>query len=147
MEPLYVVGFFCGFVFVCSSIHSFFFNERSCFQSSTNTWELIYATFLVIGEGGRDWRFNFGMETHLFYCWTNFITCYFVQECYLVYILTEMSGSTSMVFTRTCDATRLLSLILRNLGLRAIPISGQMTQVLLWDNSAVYNWKCGCIHH
>ncbi|XP_038876108.1 DEAD-box ATP-dependent RNA helicase 10 [Benincasa hispida] len=50
------------------------------------------------------------------------------KECYLVYILTEMSGSTSMVFTRTCDATRLLSLILRNLGLRAIPISGQMTQ-------------------
>ncbi|KAG7016838.1 DEAD-box ATP-dependent RNA helicase 10 [Cucurbita argyrosperma subsp. argyrosperma] len=50
------------------------------------------------------------------------------KECYLVYILTEMSGSTSMVFTRTCDATRLLALILRNLGLRAIPISGQMTQ-------------------
>ncbi|XP_023550704.1 DEAD-box ATP-dependent RNA helicase 10-like [Cucurbita pepo subsp. pepo] len=50
------------------------------------------------------------------------------KECYLVYILTEMSGSTSMVFTRTCDATRLLALVLRNLGLRAIPISGQMTQ-------------------
>jgi ATP-dependent RNA helicase DDX47/RRP3 len=46
-----------------------------------------------------------------------------------VYILTEMSGSTSMVFTRTCEATRLLSLILRNLGLKAIPISGQMRQV------------------
>lgn len=45
-----------------------------------------------------------------------------------------MSGSTSMVFTRTCDATRLLALMLRNLGLRAIPISGQMTQVYrtLW---------------
>ncbi|XP_009774491.1 DEAD-box ATP-dependent RNA helicase 10-like [Nicotiana tabacum] len=50
------------------------------------------------------------------------------KDCYLVYILTEMSGSTSMVFTRTCDATRLLALMLRNLGLRAIPISGQMTQ-------------------
>ncbi|KVH93090.1 DNA/RNA helicase, DEAD/DEAH box type, N-terminal [Cynara cardunculus var. scolymus] len=35
---------------------------------------------------------------------------------------------TSMVFTRTCEATRLLALMLRNLGLRAIPISGQMTQ-------------------
>ncbi|KAM3238228.1 DEAD-box ATP-dependent RNA helicase 10-like [Capsicum annuum] len=33
-----------------------------------------------------------------------------------------------MVFTRTCDATRLLALMLQNLGLRAIPISGQMTQ-------------------
>lgn len=40
-----------------------------------------------------------------------------------------MSGCTSMVFTRTCDATRLLALILRNLNIRAIPISGQMTQV------------------
>ncbi|XP_009603499.1 DEAD-box ATP-dependent RNA helicase 10-like isoform X3 [Nicotiana tomentosiformis] len=50
------------------------------------------------------------------------------KDCYLVYILAEKSGSTSMVFTRTCDATRLLALMLRNLGLRAIPISGQMTQ-------------------
>ncbi|PKA65323.1 DEAD-box ATP-dependent RNA helicase 10 [Apostasia shenzhenica] len=39
-----------------------------------------------------------------------------------------MSGSTSMVFTRTCDATRLLALLLRNLGLKAIPICGQMSQ-------------------
>nr|KYP39612.1 DEAD-box ATP-dependent RNA helicase 10 [Cajanus cajan] len=50
------------------------------------------------------------------------------KDCYLVYILTEMSGSTSMVFTRTCDATRLLALILRNLGLKAIPINGHMSQ-------------------
>ncbi|PWA85007.1 DEAD-box ATP-dependent RNA helicase 10 [Artemisia annua] len=50
------------------------------------------------------------------------------KDCYLVYILIEKSGSTSMVFTRTCEATRHLALMLRNLGLRAIPISGQMTQ-------------------
>lgn len=50
------------------------------------------------------------------------------KDCYLVFILSEMSGSTSMVFTRTCDSTRLLALILRNLGMRAIPISGQMSQ-------------------
>ncbi|KAK6941370.1 DEAD/DEAH box helicase domain [Dillenia turbinata] len=50
------------------------------------------------------------------------------KDCYLIYILSEMSGSTSMVFTRTCEATRLLALILRNLGLRAIPISGQLSQ-------------------
>ncbi|KAJ4829887.1 hypothetical protein Tsubulata_013147, partial [Turnera subulata] len=49
-------------------------------------------------------------------------------ECYLVYILTEMSGSTSMVFTRTCDATSFLALLLRNLGFRAIPIFGHMNQ-------------------
>ncbi|TXG71242.1 hypothetical protein EZV62_006177 [Acer yangbiense] len=50
------------------------------------------------------------------------------KECYLVYILTEMPGFSTMVFTRTCDATRLLALLLRNLGQRAIPISGQMNQ-------------------
>ncbi|KAK9291205.1 hypothetical protein L1049_009393 [Liquidambar formosana] len=50
------------------------------------------------------------------------------KDCYLVYILTEMSGSTSMVFTRTRETTRFLALVLRNLGLRAIPISGQMSQ-------------------
>ncbi|GFP80986.1 dead-box ATP-dependent RNA helicase 10 [Phtheirospermum japonicum] len=50
------------------------------------------------------------------------------KDCYLVYILSEMSGSTSMVFTRTCDATTLLAHILRNLGFRAIPINGHMTQ-------------------
>ncbi|KAF5772694.1 putative RNA helicase [Helianthus annuus] len=50
------------------------------------------------------------------------------KNCYLVYILIEKSASTSMVFTRTCEATRHLALMLRNLGLRAIPISGQMTQ-------------------
>ncbi|KAF8389327.1 hypothetical protein HHK36_026021 [Tetracentron sinense] len=50
------------------------------------------------------------------------------KDCYLIYILSEMSGSTSMVFTRTCDSTQVLALVLRNLGLRAIPISGQMSQ-------------------
>ena len=53
-----------------------------------------------------------------------------LQECYLVYILTEMSGCTSMVFTRTCDATLFLAMMLRHLGLRAIPINGKMTQVI-----------------
>ncbi|KAK7390013.1 hypothetical protein VNO78_25310 [Psophocarpus tetragonolobus] len=39
-----------------------------------------------------------------------------------------MAESTTMVFTRTCDATRLLALNLRNLGLKAIPINGHMSQ-------------------
>ncbi|KAL5582518.1 hypothetical protein UlMin_014960 [Ulmus minor] len=50
------------------------------------------------------------------------------KDCYLVFILRERTDCTSMVFTRTCEATRLLALILRNLGMRAIPISGQMSQ-------------------
>lgn len=53
----------------------------------------------------------------------------FSQDCYLVYILAEMSGCSIMVFIRTCDTTRLLALMLRDLGVRAIPMSGQMTQV------------------
>ncbi|KAF7148848.1 hypothetical protein RHSIM_Rhsim03G0265000 [Rhododendron simsii] len=50
------------------------------------------------------------------------------KACYLVYVLTVMSGTTSMVFTRTCYSTNFLALMLRNLGLRAVPISGQMSQ-------------------
>lgn len=50
------------------------------------------------------------------------------KDCYLVHILNELAGSTTMVFTRTCEATRRLSLIFRSLGFDAIPISGQMSQ-------------------
>ncbi|XP_042420512.1 DEAD-box ATP-dependent RNA helicase 10-like [Zingiber officinale] len=50
------------------------------------------------------------------------------KDCYLVYILNEKQNCTTMVFTRTCESTRLLSLLLRNIGMRAIPISGQMSQ-------------------
>jgi ATP-dependent RNA helicase DDX47/RRP3 len=32
------------------------------------------------------------------------------------------------IFTRTCDATRKLALMLRNLGFGAVPIHGQMSQ-------------------
>ncbi|KAK2394666.1 DEAD-box ATP-dependent RNA helicase [Trifolium repens] len=50
------------------------------------------------------------------------------KNCYLVYILIEMTGSTSMVFTRTCDSSRLLASILTKLGLKAIAINGNMSQ-------------------
>ena len=33
-----------------------------------------------------------------------------------------------MIFTRTCDNTRKMALMLRNLGFDAIPIHGQMAQ-------------------
>ena len=51
-----------------------------------------------------------------------------IQECYLAFFLTETAGATLMIFTRTCDATRRLALMLRNLGFDAIPIHGQMAQ-------------------
>jgi len=51
-----------------------------------------------------------------------------LQDCHLVYYMTELAGATFMVFTRTCDNTRKLALMLRNLGLDALPIHGQMSQ-------------------
>ena len=51
-----------------------------------------------------------------------------VQDSYLTYFLTELAGTTAMIFTRTCDNTRRLALMLRNLGFDALPIHGQMSQ-------------------
>ena len=50
------------------------------------------------------------------------------KDCYLAHLLTELAGCTAMVFTRTCDATRKVALMLRNLGMAAIPISGKLSQ-------------------
>ena len=50
------------------------------------------------------------------------------KDTYLLFVLNELSGSTAIMFTRTCDATRKLALMLRNLGFGAVPIHGQMTQ-------------------
>lgn len=50
------------------------------------------------------------------------------KETFLVYALNELSGSTSIVFVRTCDSCRKLTLMLRNLGFGAVSIHGQMSQ-------------------
>jgi len=50
------------------------------------------------------------------------------KECYLVSILTEFAGSTAIIFTATCNSSARLTLMLRNLGLMAIPINGDMSQ-------------------
>ena len=50
------------------------------------------------------------------------------KDCYVNYLFNELSASTTMVFTRTCDQTRKLALVARNLGFGAIPIHGQMSQ-------------------
>jgi ATP-dependent RNA helicase DDX47/RRP3 len=50
------------------------------------------------------------------------------KDCYVNYLFNELSSSTMMVFTRTCDQTRKLALVARNLGFGAIPIHGQMSQ-------------------
>lgn len=51
-----------------------------------------------------------------------------LQDVYLVHILNEMAGNTFMVFMATCNSTVRVALLLRNLGLDAIPLHGQMTQ-------------------
>ncbi|AES98499.2 DEAD-box ATP-dependent RNA helicase 10 isoform X1 [Medicago truncatula] len=51
-----------------------------------------------------------------------------LKDCYLVYILTEMTGRKSTVFTQTCGSAFLLALILKNLDFRAIPIISYMSQ-------------------
>uniref|UniRef100_A0A0D9X2G9 RNA helicase n=1 Tax=Leersia perrieri TaxID=77586 RepID=A0A0D9X2G9_9ORYZ len=50
------------------------------------------------------------------------------KDCYLIHVLNEMPGSMIMIFVRTCESTRLLALMLRNLRFKAISISGQMSQ-------------------
>ena len=50
------------------------------------------------------------------------------KDVYLAFLLSEMAGSTAMLFVRTCDGARRLALALRNLGIGAVPIHGQMGQ-------------------
>lgn len=47
-----------------------------------------------------------------------------------MYILNELAGNSFMVFCSTCANTQRVALMLRNLGLTAIPLHGQMSQVM-----------------
>ncbi|XP_067284358.1 probable ATP-dependent RNA helicase DDX47 [Pseudorasbora parva] len=50
------------------------------------------------------------------------------KDCYLVSILNELAGNSFMVFCGTCNNAQRVALLLRNLGITAIPLHGQMTQ-------------------
>ncbi|KAG2579962.1 hypothetical protein PVAP13_6NG302700 [Panicum virgatum] len=50
------------------------------------------------------------------------------KDCCLVYILNKVTGSMVMIFTETRYSSRLLALMLRNLGFQAIFIHGKMSQ-------------------
>lgn len=50
------------------------------------------------------------------------------KECYLIYLLNELSGQSTIVFVGTCSNAMKITLILRNLGFDAIPLHGQMSQ-------------------
>lgn len=50
------------------------------------------------------------------------------KDVYLVYILNELAGNSFIIFSSTCANTQRVALLLRNLGLSAIPLHGQMSQ-------------------
>eukprot|EP00741_Cyanophora_paradoxa_P015076 tig00020848_g14547.t1 len=50
------------------------------------------------------------------------------KDCYLTYVLNEIAGNTTMVFTATCQNTQRIAILLRNLGFSAIAIHGQLSQ-------------------
>lgn len=50
------------------------------------------------------------------------------KDCYLVSIINEMAGNSFMVFCGTCSNTTRTALLLRSLGVQAIPLNGQMSQ-------------------
>jgi ATP-dependent RNA helicase DDX47/RRP3 len=50
------------------------------------------------------------------------------KDCYLVYLLTEFTGKSIIIFTIQCNTCQTIALILRNLGFGAIPLHGKMTQ-------------------
>lgn len=50
------------------------------------------------------------------------------KDCYLAFILNEFSGKTIIIFVSTCSTAQRLTLMLRNLGFKAVCLHGQMTQ-------------------
>lgn len=50
------------------------------------------------------------------------------KDCYLVYLLNELAGNSTIIFTRTCNDTQKIAVMLRSLGFAAIPLHGQMLQ-------------------
>jgi ATP-dependent RNA helicase DDX47/RRP3 len=64
-----------------------------------------------------------------------------LKDCYLAYVLNELSGNSAMVFTATCDTTQKVSLMLNTLGFSAISLHGKMTQPKRL--AALNNFKSG----
>uniref|UniRef100_A0A3P9B8N3 RNA helicase n=1 Tax=Maylandia zebra TaxID=106582 RepID=A0A3P9B8N3_9CICH len=50
------------------------------------------------------------------------------KDCYLVSILNELAGNSFIIFCSTCNTAQRVALLLRNLGITAIPLHGQMSQ-------------------
>ena len=50
------------------------------------------------------------------------------KDCYLAYVLNEFSGKTVIIFVSTCSTAQRVTLMLRNLGFKAVCLHGQMSQ-------------------
>lgn len=50
------------------------------------------------------------------------------KDCYLVHILDELKGQTSIIFVATCNNALRVALLLRNLGFKAACLHGQLSQ-------------------
>ncbi|KAI8879662.1 DEAD-domain-containing protein [Backusella circina FSU 941] len=50
------------------------------------------------------------------------------KDCYMVYLLNELAGNSTIIFTRTCHDTQKIAVMLRNLGFAAVPLHGQLPQ-------------------
>ncbi|KAJ1864624.1 ribosomal RNA processing protein [Coemansia sp. RSA 2703] len=49
------------------------------------------------------------------------------KDCYLVWLMNEMAGQSAIVFARTCNEVLRIGLLLRSLGIEAIPLHGQLS--------------------
>lgn len=63
------------------------------------------------------------------------------QDCYLVSILNELAGNSFIIFCSTCNNAQRVALLLRNLGITAIPLHGQMSQVELEKEEHVHCFR------
>jgi ATP-dependent RNA helicase DDX47/RRP3 len=50
------------------------------------------------------------------------------KDCYLAFVLDEFKGQSSIIFTETCDNALRVTLLLRNLGFKAVCLNGQLSQ-------------------
>ncbi|XP_002129468.2 putative ATP-dependent RNA helicase DDX47 [Ciona intestinalis] len=50
------------------------------------------------------------------------------KDCYLAAVVNELAGNAMIIFCGTCANTQRTALILRNLGISAVPLHGQMSQ-------------------
>uniref|UniRef100_A0A8D0A6G8 RNA helicase n=1 Tax=Sander lucioperca TaxID=283035 RepID=A0A8D0A6G8_SANLU len=122
-------------------------------MENTKGFSLRALKFLVMDEADRILNMDFETEFTLLFCFslaalkdpvmcavsTKYSTVdklqqYYVfipskyKDCYLVSILNELAGNSFIIFCSTCNNAQRVALLLRNLGITAIPLHGQMSQ-------------------